>query len=71
MIKQKLLRRLEILEAQTIPEGEPELMTVNFIDAQTKEVTSQLQLTLGRILTTQQHRRQGQLRYPSSGSSYR
>jgi len=56
MIKRNLVRRLEILEEQTVAVGEPEVMTINFIDAETKQVTSQLQVTLGACPPLSRHR---------------
>jgi hypothetical protein len=66
MIKRTLLRRLEMLEEQTIPEGEPMVMTINFVDGETKQVTSQLQVTLGACLPMRHHRTSGRNSYRCS-----
>ncbi len=42
-----LARRLETLEQRVIPEEEPSVMEVVFIDAATKQPTERLQLKLG------------------------
>ena len=47
MIKSALRRRLLTLEEQAVPEEEPQVMEVVFIDAATKQPTERLQLKLG------------------------
>jgi len=47
VIKSTLLRRLATLEERVIPEEEPQVMEVVFIDAATKQPTERLQLKLG------------------------
>ena len=50
MIHRTLARRLETLEERVIPEEEPSVMEVVFIDAATKQPTGRLQLKLGYTL---------------------
>jgi len=52
VIKSTLLRRLETLEEQVIPDEEPPVMEVVFIDATTKQPTERLQLKLGVPLSS-------------------
>ncbi len=56
MIKSTLLRRLETLEEQVIPDEEPPVMEVVFIDAATKQPTERLQLKLGVPLSSKHSR---------------
>ena len=63
MIKSTLLRRLETLEEQVIPDEEPTVMEVVFIDATTKQPTERLQLKLGVPLSSKHSRIQSRTRY--------
>jgi len=56
VIKTTLLIRLASLEEQAVPEQEPQLMEVVFIDAATKQPTERLQLKLGVPLSPQHSR---------------
>lgn len=47
MIRSTLLRRLETLEEQVIPDEEPPILNVVFVDGATKLPTETLQLKLG------------------------
>ena len=63
MIKTNLLRRLEALEEQVIPEEEPQVMEVVFIDAATKQPTERMLLTLGIPLPSKQSGIRSRTRY--------
>ena len=63
MIKTNLLRRLEALEDQVIPDEEPPVMEVAFIDATTKQPTERLQLKLGVPLSSKHSRIRSRTRY--------
>jgi len=60
VIKSTLLRRLATLEEQAVPEEEPQVMEVLFIDAATKQPTERLQLKLG---VPEQSRTRSKTRY--------
>lgn len=63
MIKSTILRRLETLEEQVIPEEEPQVMEVVFIDAATKQPTERLLLKLGVPLPAKHLRIRSRTRY--------